>query len=153
MEYTQEDLIAKYAEYNGTTVEKAKEEYKAGRIGKKDLLKAYLYGEGIYGYTDALWGIFESFGGLRMANGKVVPATGCEEVCSRILELIIAYLEMMNYFMAKEDIKAFWKTLCAFIGRRDDAAILQRLYDEHMSDFNKARVSKEEFVAYMMKGV
>lgn len=87
-----------------------------------------------------------------MENGKIVPAAGCEEVCSRITELIVAYLEMMNYIMAKEDIKAFWKTLCAFIGRRDDVAVLRRLYDEHMSDFNKTRVSMEEFVAYMMKG-
>ena len=61
MKYALEDLIAKYAEYNEMTEEEAKELYKKGRIGKIDLLEAYLHDEGIFGYTDALWGIFEAF--------------------------------------------------------------------------------------------
>lgn len=60
MRYTLEDLIAKYAEYNEMTEEEAKELYEDGRIGKIDLLEAYLHDEGIFGYTDTLWGIFET---------------------------------------------------------------------------------------------
>ena len=61
MRYTLEDLIAKYAEYNEMTVEDANKLYKDGRISKIGLLEAYLHDEGIFGYTDTLWGIFEVF--------------------------------------------------------------------------------------------
>ena len=61
MKYTLEDLVAKYAEYNEMTEEEAKELYEDGRISKKDLLEAYLHDEGIFGYTDTLWDIFETF--------------------------------------------------------------------------------------------
>ena len=61
MKYTLEDLIVKYAVCNKMTAEEAAERYENGEIGKKDLLGAYLCDEGIFGYTDTLWGIFEAF--------------------------------------------------------------------------------------------
>lgn len=60
MRYTLEDLIEKYAEYNEMTVEEAKELFEDGRISKIDLLEAYLHDEGIFGYTDTLWSIFQA---------------------------------------------------------------------------------------------
>lgn len=60
MRYTVDDLIKVYAEYNEMTVEEAKELHEDGRIGKVDLLEAYLHNEGIFGYTDSLLSIFEA---------------------------------------------------------------------------------------------
>ena len=55
-----EDLIAIFAEYNEIGVMKAMYMYENGEISKKELLEAYLFMEGIFGYTDTLWSIFET---------------------------------------------------------------------------------------------
>ena len=58
--YDLEDLLNNYAEYNEIPISQAFTMYDDGRISKKDLLEAYLFMEGIYGYTDTLWSIFET---------------------------------------------------------------------------------------------
>lgn len=58
--YEMEDLIKTYADYNEISTEMAAEMHQDGRVSKKDLLEAYLFMEGIYGYTDTLWSIFET---------------------------------------------------------------------------------------------
>ena len=58
--YELEDLVAIYAEYNEISANETFVMYDDGRISKKDLLEAYLHTEGIFGYTDTLWSIFET---------------------------------------------------------------------------------------------
>lgn len=58
--YKLNDLIDLYAQYHEIGYKTAKDMYKYGRISNKDLLEAYLFMEGIYGYTDTLWSIFET---------------------------------------------------------------------------------------------
>lgn len=58
--YEIEYLIATYADYNEISPAEAFLMYFHGRISKKDLLEAYLFMEGIFGYTDAIWSIFET---------------------------------------------------------------------------------------------
>ena len=85
-----------------------------------------------------------------MKNGWKSCA-GCEETCSRIWELLVAHLVMMDYSMTKESVWAFWRTFRAFAIREDDALVLEQLYENHMSACNKAKVTKAEFVAYMTR--
>lgn len=58
--YDMEDLMNTYAEYNEIPIAMVFQMYDDGRISKKDLLEAYLLMEGIFGYTDILWSIFET---------------------------------------------------------------------------------------------
>lgn len=87
----------------------------------------------------------------RVEQGLIVPCDSHEEVCSEIEELIFTYLDMMNFNMVKYDVRSFWRTLCAFIVRSDDSAVLRRIYDTQMSDKNKSRISRGEFVDFMLK--
>ena len=64
MRYKLEDLLELYAEQNEMTIDEAFEAYERGRIYKLDLLNAFLEEEGIYGYSSALWSIFEALGGI-----------------------------------------------------------------------------------------
>lgn len=60
MRYDLEDLLSIYAEQNSISIDEAFEWYDQGRIPKVSLLEAYLEEEGIFGYTSALWSIFET---------------------------------------------------------------------------------------------
>ena len=60
MGYTIEELIEIYAELAEIDYEEAAEMYDGGIIDKKDLLAAYLENEGIYGYTNTIWAIFNA---------------------------------------------------------------------------------------------
>ena len=60
MRYDLEDLLSIYAEQNSISIDEAFEWYNRGRIPKVSLLEAYLEEEGIFGYTSALWSIFET---------------------------------------------------------------------------------------------
>lgn len=61
MGYTIEDLIEIYAEYNEMEIDEAYELYYDERISKYDLLEAYLHNEGIFGYTQQIWHIYNAF--------------------------------------------------------------------------------------------
>lgn len=87
MRYTLEDLIEVYANYNGMTVEEAKELYKDGRISKRDLLDAYLLDEGIIGFTSSLWSVFEAL--------AAYENSGCE-ICKGQRSLAIDELRQMD---------------------------------------------------------
>lgn len=58
--YELNDLIDLYAQYHEIGYMTAKKMYECGRISGKDLLEAYLFMEGIFGYTETLWSIFET---------------------------------------------------------------------------------------------
>ena len=63
MEITLVNLLKLYAEQNAIPINRAIQRYYNGNISKMELLHAYLEEEGIYGYTQAIWKIFEALGG------------------------------------------------------------------------------------------
>ena len=55
-----QDLIKRYATQYDLSVKEATKRYRDGQISKYELLEAYLHDEGIFGYTDSIWSIFEA---------------------------------------------------------------------------------------------
>jgi hypothetical protein len=84
-------------------------------------------------------------------SAKIIPCIGCEETCDRIETILRAYLRMMSWEETKTDAWAFWRTLCAFMRRENEIAVLEHIYDTSMRDTNKALISKKDFVAYMAR--
>lgn len=84
-----------------------------------------------------------------MSNNKVSPCAGCEEVCDRIETNLRSYMRCMNWEQTKTDVWAFWRTLCSFMRRENDVAILENMYDSYMCDSNKKAISKKDFADYM----
>lgn len=87
----------------------------------------------------------------KIKQGIIIPCDNYDEVCSEIGDLIFTYLDMMNFDMVKYDVRSFWRTLCAFMVRRDDSAVLRRIYDTKMSEKNKSRITRGEFVDFMLR--
>lgn len=88
----------------------------------------------------------------KIKQGIIIPCDNCEDVCSKIEDLIATHLNIMDFNYVKYEVRSFWRTLCAFMVRSDDSAVLRRIYDTKMSEANKARITRSEFVDFMLKG-
>lgn len=86
-----------------------------------------------------------------MSNNKIIPCTGCEEVCGKITHNLRVYMGVMDWNRTKSDMWAFWRTLSSFIVHKDDIAVLGAMYDNFMSDSNKEKVSKTNFILHMTR--
>ena len=83
-----------------------------------------------------------------MKNCEHIPCY--EEACKQIEGKITYYMRREDWCRTKSDIWAFWRTLRCFIVCENEVSILEEMYDSKMGAFNKAQVSKKDFVAYMM---
>lgn len=89
--------------------------------------------------------------GENSMNVKIVPCVGCEETCCQIEKLIVTHMQVMSFDMVKYQVRAYWKTLCAFMLRVNDKAVLESLYDGYMRIESRERISKEEFTRFMLQ--
>lgn len=88
-----------------------------------------------------------------MSESKIVPCTGCKEICEKLERNISIYLGLMDWEQTKVDVWAFWRTLRSFVRHKDNIAILEYFYEISMSVTNKSKVSKGDFISYMTSSI
>ena len=84
---------------------------------------------------------------------KPIPYANYENVCEQIEKQLTHYMRLEDWSRCKYNIWAFYHALKRFIVCENETAILEEMYDTKMRSFNKAQISKKEFVAYMASDI